>query len=91
MRQIPAFSKKASTGPTITSGLGKNNKQREGFTPNVMVSKKVEPKPIKNMAARHGNKSQIGGLTPGTKGAPGSAGRKVHAAKPVPAFSKKKV
>ena len=93
MKSIPAFSKKMATGNVITSGLNKMHKQREGFTPNVMVSEKIAaPKQVKGMAAvQHGAKAKIGGRTPGTTNAPGNAGRRVHVAKPVPAFSKKKV
>jgi hypothetical protein len=86
MKSIPAFSKQTTGGGIQTGG-----KTRAGFTPNVMVSKKIEPKPIKQMAAHHGAKSQIGGKTPGADGAPGSAGRKVHAARKIAAFSKKKI
>lgn len=86
MKSIPAFSKKPTGG-----GINTGGKTRAGFTPNVMVSKTIQPKPIKQMAARQGTKAQIGGKTPGADSAPGSAGRKVHASKPVAAFSKKKI
>jgi hypothetical protein len=86
MKSIPAFSKKMTNMPVTTGGA-----TRKGFTPNVMVSKAIETKPIPHMAATHGAKAQIGGRTPGTKNAPGNAGRKVHAAKTPPAFSKKKI
>jgi hypothetical protein len=91
MRQIPAFSKKMTNIPITTGGA-----TRKGFTPNVMVSKQIAPKPISGMAGfksggSKGPKAQIGGRTPGSENAPGNKGRHVHAAKTPPAFSKKKI
>jgi hypothetical protein len=93
MKSVPAFSKQKVNAPVHSSGLNKQNKQRAGFTPHVKatVLPKVHAAPGLAGPSKHGGgpKSQIGGRTPGTKGH--MEGRKVHAAKTPPAFSKKKI
>jgi hypothetical protein len=84
MRSIPAFSKKTSNGPTITSGP---NKQRAGFTDNVKTTKVSGPvstsKGLVKGASGFGSKTYKGGPS-----IPSHSGK---AAKSVPAFSKKKI
>jgi hypothetical protein len=87
MQSIPAFSKKSSSGPTVSGGG-----QRSGFTQHVKTTSAGKGKAVPHMAATYPTKSTSGHT--GAKGKMSHPAFKSHsgqAAKSVPAFSKKKI
>jgi hypothetical protein len=88
MRSIPAFSKKSSKGPTITSGLNKENRQRAGFTKSVYANKVSGPVSTPKGIV----KGKDFGSTKTYKGGPSVPKHSGKIAPKVPpAFSKKKI
>jgi hypothetical protein len=83
-RSIPAFSKKSSSGPTVSGGG-----QRKGFLDNVKQTTAAKRKPVANMAAFHSASPRTGAK--GNMGHPAFKGHSGSAGKSVPAFSKKKI
>jgi len=85
MRQIPAFSKKSSPGPTVGG-----NGQRSGFTEHVKSTNAGKGKPVPHMAAMYPTKSTLT-RTSGHSKAPAFKSHSGQAAKAVKAFSQKHI
>jgi hypothetical protein len=83
-RSIPAFSKKSSSGATVSGGG-----QRSGFTPHVKSTNAGKPKGPPHMAGAAPHSAPIGGKA--KTGHPAFKSHSGAAAKSVAAFSKKKI